>query len=507
MKIRFFISLLIGIFGSFIFPPVSSFLPWLSMIALFCFISYILYLIDTAKSWKQVFKRVFLVYLIANFFAYSWILKPFYFLPISVWLIKIISYSSLFLFASYISLFSSIAGVITFYAKKNRCFIFATSITLLEWIRGWLFTGLPWNLFSSVADNILLLQQSLSIIGSYGLSLCLVYIASIPYMLYKKKKREVLAPVLLASVLIIFGGVRFYTNLDMGTTGLKLRLIDARLSQYDVMDKKTPEKYVKLAKKKGWENIDLFVLPETSSPFDLTNNGYYETVYSNINNSHSSVVVGFNRYANFDEVTEDYDIYNSLALVDKDGVQYVYDKQHLVPFGEYIPFNKLLGLEKFTAGAKDFSEGEIRKPFTINNIKFLPLICYEAIFSGLGIDKNIDAILNISNDAWFGESGKVQHLQMAKFRAVEEGLPVIRVSNEGALLGSKSAVIITPTGTTLSQDTVCDKDGCINNITLPKRLNRTFFSYTGNLLVILFCILVLSWNFNLCQCSDFTKKK
>ena len=272
--------------------------------------------------------------------------------------------------------------------------------------------------------------------------------------------------------------------------------------------KKNIEKYQKLARRDGWKDIDLFVLSESSSPYDLTQNGYYETVYANINNDKSSLIVGFNRYDNFNEITDDYDIYNTMALVNKTGINYIYDKEHLVPFGEYIPLKKYLPFKKFTEGLKDFSRGQKRDTMTIAHIKLLPLICYEIIFSGLNIPQEIDAIVNISNDAWFGEFGKAQHLEIAKFRAVEEGLPVIRVPNYSA--GNIGGSVISVIGNSIDGKIVDGKDGfngIVKDFIIPVRIERTLFSKTGNIPFIIFCIFGFIAIINFKKLFDFTKKK
>ena len=129
-------------------------------------------------------------------------------------------------------------------------------------------------------------------------------------------------------------------------------------------------------------------------------------------------------------------VWNSIDVIDGSGLMIAqYDKAHLVPFGEYMPLSKWLPIEKFTPGVIDLSAGPGPRTFRVGDLPpFSPLICYEAIFPGAILDPHDRPawILNVSNDAWYGRSaGPYQHFAMARTRAVEEGLPLIRVANNG----------------------------------------------------------------------------
>ncbi|MDD2839641.1 MAG: apolipoprotein N-acyltransferase, partial [Rickettsiales bacterium] len=128
-------------------------------------------------------------------------------------------------------------------------------------------------------------------------------------------------------------------------------------------------------------------------------------------------------------------VWNSIFIFKNNEIIDYYDKTVLVPFGEYIPFSKYIPfISKITNGGIDFSKGEANKTITINGIKISPIICYEIIFPNKVIDKNErpDVIINLTNDGWFGtSSGPYQHLIAAKFRAIENKIPIIRVSNSG----------------------------------------------------------------------------
>ena len=172
-------------------------------------------------------------------------------------------------------------------------------------------------------------------------------------------------------------------------------------------------------------------------------------------------------------------IYNSLALFNKDFIlEDNYNKNKLVPFGEYLPFEKLLsnfGLKKITQGYRSFSSSNVRNIINVNSISFLPLICYEIIFSGQlnQNKKDYDFILNISEDGWFGDSiGPIQHFSHSIFRSIEEGKDVLRVANNGitahvSLIGKVNKKLNTTEKGSIE----------INSISMT---NPTFFNIFGN---------------------------
>jgi apolipoprotein N-acyltransferase len=186
-------------------------------------------------------------------------------------------------------------------------------------------------------------------------------------------------------------------------------------------------------------------------------------------------------------------VFNSLFAMDAEAqVGAIYDKTHLVPFGEYVPLEGLLaavGIKQLTHLNTGFASGERRKTMQIGNSPaFSPLICYEAIFPArvIGEGPRPEWLLNITNDAWFGAStGPYQHLHQARVRAVEEGLPLVRGANTGI-----SAVIdgYGRTKAALPLNTA----GVIEN-PLPVALEQTVYgTYRGfSLIVVALMILLL----------------
>ncbi len=233
---------------------------------------------------------------------------------------------------------------------------------------------------------------------------------------------------------------------------------------------------------------DLIIWPETAVPWTL---GRAETALNMISDAAGDVpvVVGIQRF-------DGPRLFNSLALLGPTGqVATVYDKHHLVPFGEYIPYGNWLarfGIRGFAAQEGDgYSAGADPKPIDIEGVgSFTPLICYEAIFPAYSAAFNQTAthLLQITNDAWFGEvSGPQQHLSQTRMRAIEQGIPLIRAANTGisAVIDAQGRVLASiPLGAA----------GFID-VPLPERLPPTLYSQTGDwsALVLILLLLAASW--------------
>ncbi len=193
-------------------------------------------------------------------------------------------------------------------------------------------------------------------------------------------------------------------------------------------------------------------------------------------------------------------VYNSLAIVDNNlNLIGSYNKNKLVPFGEFLPLEKYLqklGLKKITYGYKSFSKGKRRNVIDIKNkfydFKLLPLICYEIIYSGkINIEKqNVDLIVNISEDGWFGNSiGPYQHFSKAIYRAIEEGNYIARSTNNGI------SAFIDPKGRTLHKIKLNDASTIIAS--LPVYKTKTTFSKYGNkiFVIVIFLYILLIFYF------------
>jgi apolipoprotein N-acyltransferase len=333
--------------------------------------------------------------------------------------------------------------------KIIKIFLFALLWVIFEILRSILFTGLPWNLigYSFLFWN--LMPQIASKIGIYGLSFIAIIFFTTPYFCYEndlKKKKNIIYLLFCAFLLIfmvIFGYFQINNN-KITEKSAKIRLIQPNIKQEDKWSEE--ERYKSFLKnityskgdfmEKSGQKPDYIIWSEASVPYILGHDRkFLLDEISQIIPQNSLLITGAIRAKYDDQSVEE--IFNSLFIIDSNTkIIDHYDKSHLVPFGEYIPFAKFLPfLSKITYGSLDFSSGDGNKSLKLNNnISFSPLICYEIIFPWKIIDKNNrpDFLINITNDAWFGvSSGPYQHLDMARMRAIENQIPVIRTANTG----------------------------------------------------------------------------
>lgn len=345
---------------------------------------------------------------------------------------------ALILMAGGLALFWGLAGWL---AKKGthrigaRALAFATMLAAMEILRGHIFTGFPWALPAYIwADTPL--RAATSWTGSYGLSLITLLALALPTVFSRK------AGALSAAAVFGFVAATGYIIVDDKkgqTTWLgKVRLVQPNVPQTEKWDPaKVPGHIDRLLaltrgdEGKARDDIDLVIWPEVSVAYRLNQAGSVLRAAAQAaaeGAGDAKVLVGINR-------TDGESWFNSMALVGTDGqVEDTYDKVHLVPFGEYIPFRlKFIQAMAATSGF-GFSSGEAVRLIDTPLGRALPLICYEGIFPGhvFRAGERPDYLLQITNDAWFGEfSGPYQHLDQARFRAAEQGLPLVRVANTG----------------------------------------------------------------------------
>ncbi|CAN7636185.1 apolipoprotein N-acyltransferase [Bradyrhizobium sp. LjRoot220] len=345
----------------------------------------------------------------------------------------------------------------------SRLLALAISLTITEWLRGYLLSGFPWNSFGYALSEPLALAQTASLIGLWGMTFLTVAIFASPAVLIdgtSRGRKPWIAPVAalgMLAVMAIFGAVRLSMQ-PTQLTRLKLRIMQPNLQQ-DVKfnygaKAQVMQKYLTLSDRAsgpqstGVRDVQILVWPESAFPFFLTREADAMAQIAELLPKGTVLITGSVRAPDLPSGARITRAYNSIYAIDHDGsVLSVYDKLHLVPFGEYLPFQawmEKLGFVQLTRVQGGFIPGTRRRAMEIPNApRALPLICYEAIFPGdiTTGDERPGWIINLTNDGWFGIStGPYQHLQQARLRAIEEGLPVVRAANTGI------SAVIDPSG-------------------------------------------------------------
>ncbi|MFE0752634.1 apolipoprotein N-acyltransferase [Inquilinus sp. NPDC058860] len=317
---------------------------------------------------------------------------------------------------------------------------------LAEWLRGHVLTGFPWNLVGYAWVGWLPVLQGVSVIGIYGLSVLTVAAATLPATLAGPRRTGLAATaagIALFLAIAGWGALRLAGESSVTpVSGVILRLVQPNISQADKWsgDKRIENfnKQLAMSAAPGIEHVTAVIWSETAVPFTLSWEPEAQKALGAILPPGALALVGATRATPYG--TEPLEAWNSVYAVDRAGtVLATYDKAHLVPFGEYVPLRGLLapfGIEKITAGSVDFSPGPGPRTIDLPGLPPVsPLICYEAIFPGAVLDpagKRPGWLLNVTNDGWYGmTSGPYQHFAIARTRAVEEGLPLVRAANTG----------------------------------------------------------------------------
>lgn len=314
---------------------------------------------------------------------------------------------------------------------------FALMWAAFEIARGFVFSGFPWALVSHIWSGGVVLQWS-AFLGSYGLTLLTLVLAAVPVWLWQTWRRPVIALVLAAGALGALFGVGIWQGAQempqVSQDAPVIRLVQPNAPQHEKWDpEKIPVFFNRMVRFSAAEPApDLVVWPESALAM-LLNEADQALSYI-AEQSRAPLVIGVQRQA------EETVYHNSLALIDETGaVQDVYDKHHLVPFGEYMPvpsFWRSLGIRSLAVRVLyGYTPGPGPRMLDLPGIgKALPLICYEAVFPRHTRlpGERADVMLQLTNDAWFGAAvGPWQHLEQAKMRAIEQGVPMVRVANTG----------------------------------------------------------------------------
>lgn len=329
----------------------------------------------------------------------------------------------------------------------GRIAALAFAFGLAEWLRGFLFTGFPWNAVGYAAMPVPLLMQSVSVTGMIGMNALAVFVFALPALLAARRHLRLGAALLVALVAahVGFGYFRLNAPVKPATSTIDVRIVQPAVDLSEKWDASVRDRIFATmmglsakAPEPGHAKPQLILWPETSVPFLFTERPDALTALGGMLAGGQMLIAGIVREEG-GAANADSRYYNSVvAINDKGEIVDAVDKVHLVPFGEYLPFAGLLGrfgLDQLVAGPMNFAAGNERHAITVpGGIRALPFICYEVIFPELvAVDAaSAQLIVNVTNDAWFGDTpGPYQHFRQAQIRAVENGLPLLRAANNG----------------------------------------------------------------------------
>jgi apolipoprotein N-acyltransferase len=368
--------------------------------------------------------------------------------------------------------------------RYRRLVLLAVAWTVTEWLRGHIFTGYPWNPLGHVWAFATPLLQSAALFGVYGLGTLSFMVLAAPAAGWRASVAALVA-VGVAGV----AGREVMGPVDQTATGPMIRIVQPNVPQSEKWRPETRpaelKKLIDLSRGEGFDRLAAVVWPETAAPYIIRPGTPAVGMLAVAAPPGGYLLAGAART----ETDIEDGVWNSLLAITPDGtIKATYDKVHLVPFGEYIPFHKdwppLTGL----IGRGSFEKGESFTTVSLPGLPpFSPLICYEAIFPGnvTGPGARPAWLLNVTNDAWFGtSSGPYQHLTSARLRTVEEGLPMIRAANTGV------SAVIDAFGRVIASLEM-ERAGVIDHALPPPRAETLYARWHDWTLFVLLAILAL----------------
>ncbi len=437
------------------------------------------------ENTKQLFLLILLSFWVQFFITLNWIGEaPKIYDENFAWF----GYVAMVFLPLILSLFYAINSFLINLSKNAPCRIFLAfaGFALSDIARSELFTGFPWNLAAHAYSNHDIFAQNISIIGIYGLSIVAYFLPfglMAAYFMVNQiaKKVQIISVFLILAILMIFGITRI-SDANYNLTNIMVRIVQPNISQQDKWNShKIIQNLQDTINLSQDDSAELIIWSEMTANFDVFNDIQgREFIASALKNNQYLITGGFKQIAQ--------QMFNSLIVLDNQGkIINDYSKSHLVPFGEYVPFGKYLPLQAIAADNIDFSRGEAPKTIKIHNLSVIPLICYEGIFPDLIANTdydNADAIINITNDAWFGHgAGPYQHLEIVRLRAIESGLPLIRVAGTGI------SAIIDPFGRIIDKIDYNTKQA-INSF-IPQKIPAPFYILHAKLIFWLEIIVLL----------------
>ncbi len=450
--ILFIFPVLLGCLSIFSFQPFNFFfINFFTLPGLFWLILYV-----KKKSKSTYIKKPFVknLFYLGTSFGFSFFFFGLYWIIYSMTFddaFKIFIPFGLILIPLFLSLFFSLPIILGGYlidAKVSSILLFSLLFGLSDFSRSIIFSGFPWNLwaysFSSFVENL----QLVDTIGFFSLNLIFITFFFLPVILFFQNRIKYF---IFSILLVLLFSNYFYGSYKISALSfnkenyeknINFKIVSAGLKLTEFKDPvKVTSRLIKLSEPNKKKQT-IFVWPEgtfNKNFSDIKTNKKIKRLFSENFSKNHLIILGTNTLKKIDEKSK---YFNSMLIVNNNlDIVAQYDKKKLVPFGEFLPFETFLnkiGMKKITPGYSSFSRGTgksyLKLKYNDQYIKLLPLICYEIIFPHLVVNNidNINFIINISEDAWFGDSiGPYQHFSKAILRSIESRKFVIRSANSG----------------------------------------------------------------------------
>ena len=499
------ILILLGSFSSLSLPPFNYIL--INFLTFSLFYILLIKIFEVSKNKKL-------------FFLYGWLFGLGYFTSNLYWIsisltfdesFKFLIPLSIVLVPAFLALFYGLASFLFLILKPKKnlssFFLFSLIFGTIEFIRGTIMTGFPWNLIAYSFSNYIEILSITSIIGTYSFNLfCISLFTSTSFLILRDNKKEIIVCILFFIITLsfyFFGSQRLekFNNIKANKLDYKLRVVSSNVSIDRFYNDTDPisviNDLIKISSPQKNEKT-IFIWPEGILP-DISKNQLkeYKFLFENEFNENHILSIGINDIKKEGQIIK---YYNSLTIYNHNlEILNSYNKVNLVPFCEFLPFEKMLSilrLKTITNNYQSYSRGEKRNIIEVNKINFsvrlLPLICYEIIYSGnIFNSRDFDFIVNISEDGWFGQSiGPHQHFVHSIYRAIESGKYVLRSANNGI------AAVVNPLGV-VEKKIGLDQSGFVDLLE-TKKIKPTIFSKYGNkifiIIILLYIFLIFSFN-------------
>lgn len=517
-RVRFLIGLLAGLLAALALPPLDL-LPALALA-----FPVLVWSVDAVFHGELgIRNRLMQVWLVGWAFGIAYFTAGLWWLgaafvtggPQFIWLLPL----GVLGLPAFLAIFPAfgLALAFLFWSRgAGRILALAFGLGVSENLRSWVLTGFPWNSFGQVFANHIVLAQAAAWIGASGLGLLALVLFAAPATVatgFGRSGRW--GPSLLA--VLVLAGMAGFGLLRLKPTGgpgvdfallpvmpeIRLRIMQPNIPQdaktFETLGPDLLRRYLELsdaargAHATGIADVTHLFWPESPFPYVLERNQEALAAISRFLPARTHLVTGAIRAEETGEARPRFRYFNAMQVLDKTGIIAGYDKVHLVPFGEYLPFEDWLraaGLQQFVSVIGGFTASPERRPLVIPGLPaILPLICFEAIFPGeITLPPSGEAVMVVvTNDAWFGQtSGPHQHFAQARLRSIEFGLPLIRAANSGI------SAVVDPHGRILAKIGLGIAD--VLDSPLPRGLATTVYRRYGEhvSIAMLICFLLLS---------------